>query len=130
MYRRIMCVLLIYSSRNFITSVSFFFFLKDTATPDIYPFPLPAPLPISRTSAGRADAGGRAHDEEAGVDRQRHAGDPARFIARQEHRRPRHVPAGAFGAERARLADRKSTRLNSSHLVISYAVFCLKKKNH
>src|SRR3989454_854274 len=28
----------------------------------------------------------------------------------------------------ARTADRKSTRLNSSHLVISYAVFCLKKK--
>src|SRR5256885_12363464 len=27
-------------------------------------------------------------------------------------------------------ADRKSTRLNSSHLVISYAVFCLKKKTH
>src|SRR5256885_17226099 len=32
---------------------------------------------------------------------------------------------GALGAS---LADRKSTRLNSSHLVISYAVFCLKKK--
>src|SRR5258705_313524 len=31
-----------------------------------------------------------------------------------------------FPAER----DRKSTRLNSSHLGISYAVFCLKKKNH
>src|SRR5256885_7426051 len=29
---------------------------------------------------------------------------------------------------RERRADRKSTRLNSSHLVISYAVFCLKKK--
>src|SRR5256885_5082700 len=29
---------------------------------------------------------------------------------------------------RANLKDRKSTRLNSSHLVISYAVFCLKKK--
>src|SRR5256885_3088949 len=28
------------------------------------------------------------------------------------------------------LEDRKSTRLNSSHLVISYAVFCLKKKKH
>src|SRR2546426_5004094 len=28
------------------------------------------------------------------------------------------------------IADRKSTRLNSSHLVISYAVFCLKKKKH
>src|SRR2546426_1614431 len=34
-----------------------------------------------------------------------------------------------LGAERAsQLGDRKSTRLNSSHLVISYAVFCLKKK--
>src|SRR5256885_11286859 len=30
--------------------------------------------------------------------------------------------------EHTALADRKSTRLNSSHLVISYAVFCLKKK--
>src|SRR5256885_12916643 len=29
-----------------------------------------------------------------------------------------------------RRADRKSTRLNSSHLVISYAVFCLKKKKY
>src|SRR5256885_7573288 len=29
-----------------------------------------------------------------------------------------------------RTTDRKSTRLNSSHLVISYAVFCLKKKNY
>src|SRR5256885_13172447 len=35
-----------------------------------------------------------------------------------------------LGDQVARLeADRKSTRLNSSHLVISYAVFCLKKKN-
>src|SRR3712207_8411309 len=32
-------------------------------------------------------------------------------------------------AEEARAADRKSTRLNSSHANISYAVFCLKKKN-
>src|SRR5256885_4766839 len=32
-------------------------------------------------------------------------------------------------ADRAVSEDRKSTRLNSSHLVISYAVFCLKKKN-
>src|SRR2546426_8031107 len=36
-----------------------------------------------------------------------------------------HVGAGAGAAS---LGDRKSTRLNSSHLVISYAVFCLKKK--
>src|SRR5256885_12722017 len=32
------------------------------------------------------------------------------------------------GRARLRSGDRKSTRLNSSHLVISYAVFCLKKK--
>src|SRR5580698_1188239 len=31
--------------------------------------------------------------------------------------------------ETARIGDRKSTRLNSSHMSISYAVFCLKKKN-
>src|SRR2546426_8938689 len=34
----------------------------------------------------------------------------------------------AAASQAARSADRKSTRLNSSHLVISYAVFCLKKK--
>src|SRR5256885_7407520 len=34
----------------------------------------------------------------------------------------------AFAAYLQSLGDRKSTRLNSSHLVISYAVFCLKKK--
>src|SRR5262245_64910923 len=33
------------------------------------------------------------------------------------------------GGARPRCRDRKSTRLNSSHLGISYAVFCLKKKN-
>src|SRR3712207_8027326 len=37
-------------------------------------------------------------------------------------------PAGRVGGEPARRADRKSTRLNSSHANISYAVFCLKKK--
>src|SRR5256885_10360420 len=36
--------------------------------------------------------------------------------------------AGALIQTDDRSADRKSTRLNSSHLVISYAVFCLKKK--
>src|SRR5256885_14692422 len=36
---------------------------------------------------------------------------------------------GGAHAPDGRRADRKSTRLNSSHLVISYAVFCLKKKN-
>src|SRR3989454_5719600 len=40
-------------------------------------------------------------------------------------RASRSVPLNAPACE-----DRKSTRLNSSHLVISYAVFCLKKKKH
>src|SRR5256885_11344662 len=35
-----------------------------------------------------------------------------------------------FGVGFGRTLDRKSTRLNSSHLVISYAVFCLNKKNN
>src|SRR5256885_11715533 len=38
-----------------------------------------------------------------------------------------HFEAGPIARQAAR-PDRKSTRLNSSHLVISYAVFCLKKK--
>src|SRR5438132_4440923 len=44
----------------------------------------------------------------------------------------RYSPAVALlsGAAIALAADRKSTRLNSSHTVISYAVFCLKKKTH
>src|SRR2546430_7317041 len=47
-----------------------------------------------------------------------------------EHEREALLPAHALRAERARedVADRKSTRLNSSHSQISYAVFCLKKK--
>src|SRR5256885_9738921 len=54
--------------------------------------------------------------------------------AEKQHREARRAGAeeigdgapGEAGAEDSR--DRKSTRLNSSHLVISYAVFCLKKK--
>src|SRR2546426_1901867 len=55
-------------------------------------------------------------------------------VARQEFH-PRADTPSPPGAQRAGEAlrqlvrDRKSTRLNSSHLVISYAVFCLKKKN-
>src|SRR5436309_11698895 len=40
---------------------------------------------------------------------------------------PRHAPRAWKGALRT---DRKSTRLNSSHVKISYAVFCLKKKTY
>src|SRR2546430_253758 len=49
------------------------------------------------------------------------------------HTRPRCSlvagPGPAVGAEQQFRVDRKSTRLNSSHSQISYAVFCLKKKN-
>src|SRR2546426_2271967 len=38
------------------------------------------------------------------------------------------LEVGGIASELGILGDRKSTRLNSSHLVISYAVFCLKKK--
>src|SRR5690625_7089260 len=37
--------------------------------------------------------------------------------------------SGAGEADRGGIPDRKSTRLNSSHVAISYAVFCLKKTN-
>src|SRR5438034_7193051 len=46
---------------------------------------------------------------------------------------PRAQASSPFRRDRHRgspLRDRKSTRLNSSHTVISYAVFCLKKKKH
>src|SRR3712207_7474048 len=56
------------------------------------------------------------------------------------HRRPAGLRAGRGGLRRrgqlppgadpGRGQDRKSTRLNSSHANISYAVFCLKKKKH
>src|SRR2546426_11246574 len=46
---------------------------------------------------------------------------------RQEDEDRPEAPAGRLGHHGA-VQDRKSTRLNSSHLVISYAVFCLKKK--
>src|SRR5256885_17210608 len=41
----------------------------------------------------------------------------------------RRVTGWLVPAQAVAQTDRKSTRLNSSHLVISYAVFCLKKKN-
>src|SRR2546430_6585669 len=39
-------------------------------------------------------------------------------------------PSSPRGSDRSEEGDRKSTRLNSSHSQISYAVFCLKKKKH
>src|SRR2546426_7761559 len=52
---------------------------------------------------------------------------PLRFCPRTLPRTP-NCGSGSNAKRKPSPADRKSTRLNSSHLVISYAVFCLKKK--
>src|SRR5205814_8828934 len=86
-----------------------------TPTTDIYTLSLHDALPISApgtdTRARRPDA--VAHPRAHG-------------------RKPKQPDAGRArvdpGIRRAVRIDRKSTRLNSSHLGISYAVFCLKKK--
>src|SRR5436190_11379507 len=64
----------------------------------------------------------------------RSRGDGPRDVDAGHKRKPADDLAGAGRGERvlvvdARVRDRKSTRLNSSHTVISYAVFCLKKKS-
>src|SRR5256885_14552531 len=89
------------SSTHLVVLLSFFFF-NDTATTEIYTLSLHDALPISREA-------GRARDLRG---------------ARRGHRGRFHRPV----RPRRGRQDRKSTRLNSSHLVISYAVFCLKKK--
>src|SRR5262245_63376796 len=76
------------------------FFFHDTATTEIYTLSLHDALPIS--SSGRRC--------------------PASSGCWSSRPRSRACRARSAG-------DRKSTRLNSSHLGISYAVFCLKKKN-
>src|SRR2546426_8038047 len=94
--------------------ISFLFFFNDTATTEIYTLSLHDALPISDCYLGLG-----VYDY--GLAR---AGAFARFFARL-------IGLGGGNAERGiRYIDRKSTRLNSSHLVISYAVFCLKKKKH
>src|SRR5215216_7309661 len=77
------------------------FFFNDTATTEIYTLSLHDALPISLA---------RPRGGHSGTD----------LLLGRDSR-----PAGA-GTGAAR--DRKSTRLNSSHQIISYAVFCLKKK--
>src|SRR5947207_5222880 len=80
-----------------------FFFFNDTATTEIYTLSLHDALPISARSAHRFAC--------------RRAVDLALFRSRDR-----------CGSRSGSCPDRKSTRLNSSHTVISYAVFCLKKK--
>src|SRR5690606_41922724 len=64
-----------------------------------------------------------------GARSRRHAFHPEAHA--QSRRLPVHPGRGARSGrpDRGAAVDRKSTRLNSSHVKISYAVFCLKKKN-
>src|SRR6266487_5683720 len=55
---------------------------------------------------------------------------PYTTLFRSRGPRRAHIDARAGGGTGRIPRDRKSTRLNSSHPSISYAVFCLKKKNH
>src|SRR5256885_7028632 len=93
-----------------------FFFFNDTATTEIYTLSLHDALPIFAWIPENAPAHGGTI---AGL------GIRKNFLAHVFYVRL----DGTVEAEVVPQADRKSTRLNSSHLVISYAVFCLKKKN-
>src|SRR2546430_7822734 len=91
--------------------VLLFFFFNDTATTEIYTLSLHDALPISLP-------GGRWNASLLLL-----CGERARAL-------PRHArPDRTDSLVRVCTLDRKSTRLNSSHSQISYAVFCLKKKN-
>src|SRR3712207_8052709 len=90
--------------------ISVFFFFNDTATTEIYTLSLHDALPIFEALP---------EDDAVLV----HEGEPAGLHA------VRRLRGAAEGPEvwARPVADRKSTRLNSSHANISYAVFCLKK---
>src|SRR3712207_8438075 len=92
-----------------------FFFFNDTATTEIYTLSLHDALPIYEQQVGEPV---QVDDDDLGeLDVARECHDAALGPSAD----------GARDVQRRR--DRKSTRLNSSHANISYAVFCLKKKN-
>src|SRR5206468_10659413 len=104
--------------------VLFVFFFTVTPPTGIYPLPLHDALPISAHDGG----GGLAAPARGVGDR----GAPVRAIRIPHKLRGAGSPADLREADvqsaRVHAQDRKSTRLNSSHDQISYAVFCLKKK--
>src|SRR5256886_17212249 len=97
-----------------------FFFFNDTATTEIYTLSLHDALPIWRP-ADKALA-------MLEIDRDGFDQWDKRIIETLIHK----FNGGPVGLNSLAVAigDRKSTRLNSSHSQISYAVFCLKKKKH
>src|SRR3712207_7648111 len=101
------------------------FFFNDTATTEIYTLSLHDALPIYEQQRERE------RDERRGQVERDHDAAEARRDGRDLGRRRRGLQIGRHpgGEVDTEGADRKSTRLNSSHANISYAVFCLKKKN-
>src|SRR3712207_7356736 len=93
-----------------------FFFFNDTSTTEIYTLSLHDALPIY--------GGGRGHVAQP---RARAAGPERADDALLDLGGA--VELDQLLGDRGEQRDRKSTRLNSSHANISYAVFCLKKKN-
>src|SRR2546430_8259682 len=95
----------------------YFFFFNDTATTEIYTLSLHDALPISDSRASNLACPVDAYSRSGcAPDSGRVSVRSRFFVCRSDSR-----------SARAR-EDRKSTRLNSSHSQISYAVFCLKKK--
>src|SRR5256885_11340687 len=112
-----------------IVSLFVFFFLMIRPPPRSPLFPYPTPFRSLDDAAGRRGPARRVHhphDRGASDRRARHTG-PSGGVSRGAlpalRRWKDHAVLLGLGPERQ---DRKSTRLNSSHLVISYAVFCLK----
>src|SRR5690606_41497997 len=99
-------------------------YLRAPATPDLYTLSLHDALPIfAARGAERAIEVGRPQGPGRGRTWTRP--ESSRLGARSVRSRSGDLRARVAGA---RGRDRKSTRLNSSHVKISYAVFCLKKK--
>src|SRR5206468_12670103 len=97
------------------------FLCTDPAPPHFYTLPLHAALPISAQPHGGWTAGVACPAASRSRSRSGVSTKPAGS--------PRPLGPGASAGGRSRHeGDRKSTRLNSSHDQISYAVFCLKKK--
>src|SRR3712207_8082872 len=98
--------------------ILFFFFFNDTATTEIYTLSLHDALPIFHERASVRARGGRARACRCSALSASKCGGGGL-------RGPFRLHAADGG-----IRDRKSTRLNSSHANISYAVFCLKKKKN
>src|SRR5256886_13125887 len=108
--------------------LAFFFFLNDPPTPEIYPLPLPDALPIfASESTALAPREGRPPCHCTSSSAPVRSGPPLPACSPTTASGSA-SSAGGASARSTPPSDRKSTRLNSSHSQISYAVFCLKTK--